>query len=157
MKKVLFLLAVFLIILFSSNEKIEYAFKENVEGYYQYELIFENKELSTVNFETYFSNLQVLTIFPEISPLYKNQFPFLNYSFDTYRSISDNLSRFQNKYIHTLENSGYRKEALKAKMSGIIIAKVIIYSEENNIIYLRQQFLNMQYRRLDRDEIETNA
>lgn len=151
MKKVIVLLVICITIVFFSKEKVEYAFKENIEGYYRYELSFENQELSTLNFENYFSNYQVLTIFPEISLLYKNRFPFLNYSFDTYRSISDNLFRFQDKYIDTLENLGYRKEALKIRTSGIGIEKVVIYSEEKDIINLRQKFLKLQYRRLDND------
>lgn len=149
MKKVIVLLVVCITIVFFSKDKVEYAFKEDIEGYYRYELVFESQELSTLNFENYFSNYQVLTIFPEISLLYKSRFPFLNYSFDTYRSISDNLLLFQDKYIHTLENLGYRKEALKIRMSGIGIEKVVIYSEEKDIINLRQKFLKLQYRRLD--------
>lgn len=150
MKKVFILCVLFLFtICFYSKEKIEYAFKESVQGYYRYEIQFENKEVSTLNFEEYFKNYKILTIYPSISEVYRNRFPFTDYTFNSYQTFSQNLNKFLEKYVATLENLGYRKEALKARTGGIFIEKVIIYSDEEAIINIKHNFPKLKYRLLD--------
>jgi len=150
MKKVFVLyVLLFLIIFIFPHDRVEYAFKENTQGYYKYEISFENKEISTWNFEEYFKDYKILTIYPAISEVYKKRFPFISYSFNTYLTFSKNINKLKEKYIAALEGLGYRKEALKIKTSGIFIEKIVVYSEETEIINLKHNFPKLQYRLLE--------
>lgn len=150
MKKFVYICIGLLLIYIVSLERTDYAFKESIEGAHIYELVLTEQQVSTRNFEIYFSNYQVISIFPKISAIYQNQFPFSKYSFDIYRTIEQNILQFQNKYINTLEDLGYRKEALKIMASGIPINKVVIYSDEEGISKLKNHFIILEYRLLDR-------
>lgn len=149
MKKVVIVLLIFVMIILFPKEKVEHAFKESINGYYKYELIFENRELSTFNFEEYLKDYKILTIFPSIPTIYKNKITFNSYSFNPYQTMSWNIARFEEKYIASLEDLGYRKEAVKVRTNGLIIDKIIIYSEEKAITKLKNYFPNLQYQLLE--------
>ncbi|MEG2322042.1 MAG: hypothetical protein RSB71_00935 [Bacilli bacterium] len=136
MKKVLIIVLLLFLISFE-KEETAFVLKQTNNEFQKYEITFEDKVISTNNFKKYFKN-NIISISPYVNNLY-NKLINLNYQFD-YRSMDGNLTKFKNKYIKTLEEKGFKKDALEAKLNGIFIKKVILYSSSKDISYLNSQF-----------------
>lgn len=149
MKKVLIIISIALGIYFLvPQENTKSVFQEQTNGTLKYQIILENNEVNTNNFVKYFINYQVESISPYIHPLYKNKAkPIQEFTFD-YTTMGSNIEKFTKKYISFLEKKGYKQEALKARLSGIIIEKVVIYSEEEEIIKLKEWLPNLKYEKI---------
>ena len=124
MKKILILAICIFLLLNFKEDKIITAFNEN-EEYSFYILEFLNKNISTNNFDKYFSNLNVLWIEPYINELYADRIK-KRYQFD-------NLNKFKSKYLEILIDNGYRNEAINLKLEGIKIKKIKLYAS-NKIV-----------------------
>lgn len=149
MKKVVALLLCCLLInlIMGKKEKIVSVFEEESTQYHLYELTFENKQLSTLNMGTYFSNYKIIAIEPYISSVYKYKMRSIeHYSFIQHQSVDQNITKFQHDYIDMLEQLGYRKEALKVQMNGVFINKIIIYIEFKDISHLQQAFPTLKWK-----------
>lgn len=124
MKKILILAICIFLLLNFKEDKIITAFNEN-EEYSFYILEFLNKNISTNNFDKYFSNLNVIWIEPYINELYADRIK-KRYQFD-------NLNKFKSKYLEILIDNGYRNEAVNLKLEGIKIKKIKLYAS-NKIV-----------------------
>ncbi len=124
MKKILILAICIFLLLNFKEDKIITAFNEN-EEYSFYILEFLNKNISTNNFDKYFSNLNVIWIEPYINELYADRIK-KRYQFD-------NLNKFKSKYLEILIDNGYRNEAINLKLEGIKIKKIKLYAS-NKIV-----------------------
>ena len=124
MKKILILAICIFLLLNFKEDKIITAFNEN-EEYSFYILEFLNKNISTNNFDKYFSNLNVIWIEPYINELYADRIK-KRYQFD-------NLNKFKSKYLEILIDNGYRNEAINLKVEGIKIKKIKLYAS-NKIV-----------------------
>ena len=124
MKQILILAICIFLLLNFKEDKIITAFNEN-EEYSFYILEFLNKNISTNNFDKYFSNLNVIWIEPYINELYADRIK-KRYQFD-------NLNKFKSKYLEILIDNGYRNEAINLKLEGIKIKKIKLYAS-NKIV-----------------------
>ena len=124
MKKILILAICIFLLLNFKEDKIITAFNEN-EEYSFYILEFLNKNISTNNFDKYFSNLNVIWIEPYINELYADRIKK--------RYKLDNLNKFKSKYLEILIDNGYRNEAINLKLEGIKIKKIKLYAS-NKIV-----------------------
>jgi len=118
-----------------SKERTELAYNEitNDSEYTQIYLTFENNILNTNNFEDYFKDIEVLKVYPYINPVYAGRIK-ANYSYSfTHNNHNYDLERFKNNYINTLRNIGLISEANEYQVRGVIIKKVLIYSNLDNI------------------------
>jgi len=130
-----FSLTIILVILSISKERTELAYNEitNDSEYTQIYLTFENNILNTNNFEDYFKDIEVLKVYPYINPVYAGRIK-ANYSYSfTHNNHNYDLERFKNNYINTLRNIGLISEANEYQVRGVIIKKVLIYSNLDNI------------------------
>ena len=130
-----FSLTIILVILSISKERTELVYNEisNDSEYRQIYLTFENNILNTNNFEDYFKDIEVLKVYPYINPVYAGRIKS-NYSYSfTHNNHNYDLERFENNYINTLRNIGLMSEANEYQVRGVIIKKVLIYSNLENI------------------------
>ena len=130
-----FSLTIILVILSISKERTELAYNEitNDSEYTQIYLTFENNILNTNNFEDYFKDIEVLKVYPYINPVYAGRIK-ANYSYSfTHNNHNYDLERFKNNYINTLRNIGLIGEANEYQVKGVIIKKVLIYSDLESI------------------------
>ena len=79
-----------------------------------YILEFPNQNISTNNFDLYFSDINVVWMEPFINDLYKIK---KRYQFK-------DIETFKKNVINELTNNNYKKEALNLNISGIIIKKM---------------------------------
>ena len=129
------LLFLLLIWLLYPQENVQTVFYED-EDYGIYEIYFEKGELNTNNILNRFKDIQVLTIYPYINPIYSEKIKLKSYSFQN----DFDIEKFKNKYIKELEESGFKNEAVNINLEGISLVKVKVYSkesilQENNFIY----------------------
>ena len=129
------LLFLLLIWLLYPQENVQTVFYED-EDYSIYEIYFEKGELNTNNILNRFKNIQVLTIYPYINPIYSEKIKLKSYSFQN----DFDIEKFKNKYIKELEESGFKNEAVNINLEGISLVKVKVYSkeailQENNFNY----------------------
>lgn len=129
------LLFLLLIWLLYPQENVQTVFYED-EDYGIYEIYFEKGELNTNNILNRFKDIQVLTIYPYINPIYSEKIKLKSYSFQN----DFDIEKFKNKYIKELEESGFKNEAVNINLEGISLVKVKVYSkeailQENNFNY----------------------
>lgn len=129
------LLFLLLIWLLYPQEKTQTVFYEE-EDYNIYEIYFTKGELNTNNISNKFKNIQVLTIYPYINPIYSDKINLKSYSFQN----DFDIDKFKNKYIKELEEKGFKNEAINFNINGIDIIKIKVYSketilQENNFNY----------------------
>lgn len=149
MKKILLIVLILGLLLFVPKDDIVPVFKEVDVGTNQYEIVFTNRELTTKNFIEYFNNYKVISIHPYINPLYKEKATNIyKYTFD-YTNISSNLNKFEQRYITFLEQKGYKQESIKIRLNGIVIEKVVLYSEEKDVLDLKVHFPKLQYKKIN--------
>jgi len=134
-KVLVILLLIWLLLIPTKQTKT--VFSEINNDYNTFEVYFDKsinvKELNNYNF-------QILTIYPYINPLYINKVSNL-----TSYSFHDKLDtdKFTNYYIDQLEKKGYKQEAIKAKINGVYVSKMRVYTTEDN---LRQY--NLHFRQI---------
>lgn len=149
MKKILLIILLLGLLFFVPKDDIMPTFKEVDAGTNQYEIVFTNRELTTRNFIEYFNNYKVISISPYINPLYKGKATNIyKYTFD-YTNISSNLNKFEQRYITFLEQKGYKQESIKIRLNGIVIEKVVLYSEEKDVLDLKVHFPKLQYKKIN--------
>lgn len=143
MKKLLLcLLCLFLV---SSNKSYEtiFVFNENDNSYKFYEISFLNKCVSTKNLDKYFEDIEIISVSPFINELYADKINFERYNFEQI-SRERNITRFSNKFISILEKNNYKNDALKAKINGIYIKKIVVYCSCDKINLLKNK-LDFKY------------
>ena len=122
MKKI-FLILIILALFFYKDSDAETVFNDDFE-YSFYILEFPNNDLSTNNFNSIISDVQIIWIRPYVNNLYLNK---LNR-----RYFYDNVDKFKDKFIEEIA-SLYYEESLKLKIDGIIIKQVKVYSDGDSI------------------------
>lgn len=132
-KIILILLLIWLLI---PNEKLQPTFIEVNNDYKIFEVYFDQsinvKKLND------FDNIQILTIYPYVNPIYASKVNDLtSYSFKDKLDID----KFIDYYVKKLEAKGYKQEANKAKINGVYLFKMTVYTTETN---LRQHNLNFR-------------
>lgn len=120
MKKiVLFIIFIFLLNLNYQEENIS-TFKEKNDNQF-YILEFPNNNLSTNNFLNYFSDIQVIWVELNIKLNVKKRYNYIN------------INQLRQSFFNELEENNYKSEAINYQISGVIINKIMIYSNKSKI------------------------
>lgn len=120
MKKiVLFIIFIFLLNLNYQKENIS-TFKEKNDNQF-YILEFPNNNLSTNNFLNYFSDIQVIWVELNIKLNVKKRYNYIN------------INQLRQSFFNELEENNYKSEAINYQISGVIINKIMIYSNKSKI------------------------
>ena len=135
LKKIILFLSLTILVIISTfyKEKTQIVYNEvssNFE-YGQIYLIFENNILNTNNFEEYFKDIKVLKVYPYINPIYEKRIK-ANYSF-IHNNHNYDLEILKKNYINKLRKNGLISEANEYEVNGIIIKKVLIESNLNDV------------------------
>lgn len=136
MKKIIIILIILFLIKFSYNDT-QSVFLSKVEYSNLYEITCLNN-ISTNNFLNYFNDIKIIWIKPKINILYKDKMLKFNKYYFKEISNDKNIENFKNEYINYIKKIGYKSESLKLKTSGIMIEKIKVYLNEENLIYIKQ-------------------
>ena len=136
MKKIIIML-LFLLLIKNSFNDTNSVFLEKIEYSNLYEITCLNN-ISTNNFLNYFNDIKIIWIKPKINILYKNKMLRFNKYYFKEISNDKNIKNFKNEYIKYVNKIGYKNESLKLKTSGIMIEKIKVYLNEENLIYIKQ-------------------
>ncbi len=132
LKKII-LLIFFLFILNLNIKSKNYNYVINDETYeYRYVSI---ENLNTNNFINYFKEVNVISIYPKVNPIYKDKIGNIYYKFIN-NNISEEIEKFKYNYIKLIKKNSY-SDYNYLYVSGINIDKVLIYisnKELNNFI-----------------------
>ena len=144
MKKVLFIFILVFVLFFNilADEEIKPVFNEIDSEYSLYILTFKNKNISTKNFNNYFNEIDTIWVEPYINDLY-NKLGNYRYSFE-YLSCQENINKMLNMFIKKFENSNYKSQILKIKIDGLLINKIMIYSNNSEIEKLTKNIENVE-------------
>lgn len=147
-KKVSLFIVLLILGMIVNNSKIktEMVYSEIEEhNYRQIYLLFENNNLNTNNFIELFNNIVVLKIYPYINPVYASRIKAnYNYSFN-HGNYSYELEKFKTEYLKVLKNIGLVSEANYYQSSGVIIKRVLVYEDINNLRNLLGKFNGIKY------------
>lgn len=136
MKKITILLIVILVSLIINIESnTEMVFNEFLEKTNIYEITFTNN-LSTNNFLKYFSDVKIIWIKPKMNTLYADK--LIKYNKYYFKEVSNdkNIDKFKKDYIDYIDKLGYKNEALKLQISGVMIDKMKLYLNDDQLIYI---------------------
>lgn len=136
MKKILFISCLIFLLLFNDN-KTEFVFNETLEYSNLYEITFINN-LSTNNFLNYFNDIKVIWIKPKINILFENKLKKYNKYYFKEITNDKNIENFKKEYINYITDLGYRNEAVKYNVSGIMIEKVKVYVNDEQLNYIKR-------------------
>lgn len=145
-KKLSFIiLLLFLIFILNSSKQetvLVYNEVSNEHEYQQIYLQFEDNTLNTNNFDLYFTDIDVLKIYPYINPVYAGKLK-ANYSYTFTRDRHNlDLERFKTNFIESIRKIGLNQEANILETKGVIINKVLVY---DRIETLKSKFGNYSY------------
>lgn len=149
LKKLLVALCIVIsiILIMTSKKDTQLVYKEidNSKDFQLIYLLFENNNLNTNNFMNYFKNIEVIKIYPYINPVYANKIKAnYSYSFTKENYIYD-LQKFTSIYLEKLRSLGLMKDSNKYQIKGVIINKVLVYSNLDIIKDKFQDFNNIKY------------
>lgn len=138
MKKILLVFIVFMCVK-SSLENTKLVFNEDNN---LYQITFVNS-LSTNNFLDFFNNSKVIWIKPRINILYKDK--LVKYNKYYFKDISNekNINNFKKEYINYLNKLGYKNEALNLNTSGIMIDKIKVYLDDDELNFINDNLVDI--------------
>ena len=99
------------------------------DSYNLHTLTFEN--LSTNNFLDYFSNIDVIRIYPYINPIYKNNIGDIFYEVRGY-DLSDEINKFEKSYLNLIKKNSYL-DYNYLYTNGINISKMDVYISNKDL------------------------
>ncbi len=148
-KKTIIFLTIILLVILSSNshEKTKLVYNEisNDNEYNQIYLLFEDKNLTTNNFNDFFKNIKVLKVYPYINPIYAGKIK-ANYNYEfNWENHNYDLEKIKNDFISKLKNIGLTNEANEYQINGVVINKVLIYSNLGKIKNIFKNYNNIKY------------
>lgn len=126
MKKIIVLSFSFFII-FSISIKSNYLLDN--DSYDEYTLVFEN--LSTNNILDYFSDIDIIKIYPYINPIYKDRLNDLSYEVRGYNLLNE-INIFKNKYLDIIKKNSYL-DYNYLYVNGINIYKMDVYMSSKDL------------------------
>ena len=126
MKKFSILFFSFFLLLFKCVESN--SFFDN-ESYDMYTLVFEN--LSTNNIFNYFSNINIVKIYPFVNPIYEDKIGDLSDEFRGYK-LSDEINSFKDNYLNNIKKNSYL-DYNYLYVNGINISKMDVYMSSKDL------------------------
>jgi len=122
MKKIIFLLFLFFLIIFVEGRV---SFDEEIYGFHTLE--FSN--LNTKNFNNYFSNIKVIRIYPYINPIYKNR---VNFFYDVHGDLGYEINNFRDEYLGIIKKNSYL-DYNYLYINGINISRLDVYISNRDL------------------------
>lgn len=131
MKKLLIVLLVILLVIpIYSKEKTKTVFNELELDNHIYEVTFGKGDMNTNKIIKYLNDIRILTIYPYVNQIYAKNFNNLeSYSFPN----KVDIDKFSEYYISELDKNGFKQEAIWAKINGIAIQKIKVYTKEEKL------------------------
>lgn len=121
MKKIFLVITFFFIsVFYVKSDSYDYLINES---YGLYSLYLEG--INTDNFLSYFSDINVVRIYPYINPIYKNRIGDISYKFDRFNK-SYEINSFRNMYLDLIKKNSYL-DYNYLYLNGISIDRVDVY------------------------------
>ena len=102
MRGIYILIIIMFLFFYSYDTKSDYVVDN--DSYTLHSLVFAN--LSTGNFLNYFSDIDVIRIYPYINPIYKNSLGDVSYEIDGL-DLETNIERFRRNYLSLIKKNSY--------------------------------------------------
>ena len=99
------------------------------DSYNLHTLTFEN--LSTNNIFLYFSNINIVKIYPYVNPIYSDKIGELFYEVRGY-NLSDEINNFKEKYLNLIKKNSYL-DYNYLYTNGINISKMDVYISDKDL------------------------
>ena len=93
----------------------------------------EVNDINTNNIAHYFNQYTILSIIPNINPIYEKAINIKEYQFDNNKTIGLNIKEFSDIYINVLKENAFNIEASKCMYDGIKIKQLKIYVTNNQL------------------------
>lgn len=104
MKKIFLVIIIIFLISITNVKSNFYDYLISDDSYGLYSLYVEG--LNTNNFLSYFSDINVIRIYPYINPIYRDRIGEVSYEFDS-SNISYEIEIFKNKYLSLIKKNSY--------------------------------------------------
>jgi len=124
MRRLLFFFLLFLV--FIGVKSHSYLLSE--DSYDLHTLSFDN--LSTNNFLNYFSDINVIKLYPYVNPIYKESIGDLVY--EVRGNLSDEISNFKEQYLNIIKKNSYL-DYNYLYINGINISKMDVYLSDKDL------------------------
>ena len=98
------------------------------DSYDLHTLSFDN--LSTNNFLNYFSDINVIKLYPYVNPIYKESIGDLVY--EVRGNLSDEISNFKEQYLNIIKKNSYL-DYNYLYINGINISKMDVYLSDKDL------------------------
>lgn len=139
MKKIVTLLSIsvlFFSITFFLNSETEEKLRpvvqlETDESYYEVDV--NEIGLTTNNLVERFPNLMIVRIYPKLSTIYQDRVEQKYYQMDQSKSIKENCSLMQERYLFLLGYYGFIHDKREYEIYGVPISKIIISANEPEV------------------------
>lgn len=149
MKKITALFFLFFLCICTKQKKIiNPVFKES--GYltttsYCY-ITFQNKKITTKNFEKYFEKETILSMKPYIEEIYKNKMQEIETYTFTPDTHTNNLILLENLYKNSLKKNGIVKEIAKIEIYGVPIKEIKMLCNTYDFSYIDKKDYEIKIR-----------
>lgn len=98
---------------------------DNIDQYKNYLIELDN--INTNNFNDFFTDLNILAIYPKINPIYKDRLP------KAY--VYKDIDTFKENYLDELKASGCYVDVMNYITRPIDIEKILVYTSKNEIMF----------------------
>ena len=132
MKLILAIIIIVLIGVVSVKSNNNYEYMVDDDSYNLYTLSFDN--LSTNNFLKYFSDFDVVRIYPHVNPIYKSKVGNISYKLNS-NDLSYEINLFKNNYLSLIKKNSYL-DYNYLFMNGINIDKIDVYINSRELYKL---------------------
>jgi hypothetical protein len=129
MKRLFFVIAVIFFISISCIKSNNYSEFLDDDSYNLYSLFVE--DLSTNNFLDYFSNLNVMSIYPYINPIYQKNVGEFYYKIKS-AYLSYEIDSFRSEFLNLIKKNSYMDYNFLF-INGIKISRVDVYMSGNDL------------------------
>lgn len=130
MKKILLIITICILLsIVSVKSYNRYKELQNDNSYNIYTVSIDN--LNTENFTNYFKNIEVVKIYPQVNPVYKNILGNISYKFSS-NNIQNEINSFKKYYLSAIKKNSY-SDYDYLYFNGINIDKVSIYTSGNEL------------------------
>lgn len=130
MKRILLIIIVFVLINIVSARFYNYDL--NDDSYNLYVLYTDN--LSTKNIVNYFSDIDVIRIYPRVNPIYKNNIGNVSYKINS-SDLFYEINMFKEEYLSLIKKNSYL-DYNYLYLNGIDIERIDVYISNNDLYKL---------------------
>lgn len=123
MKKIFLVIIIIFLISVTNVSSNSYDYLISDDSYGLYSLYVDG--LNTNNFFSFFSDINVIRIYPYINPIYKDRIGNVSYKIDSFNLYYE-INTFKNKYLSLIKKNSY-SDYNYLYLNGISIDRVDVY------------------------------